>query len=131
MDECADECGECYRGPYAFSEPETIAIRDFLTDRKDEIKFSFNFHSYGNTWMIPFNGVSDNNLQKTNPKVYGILQEISDKAPFPEGMKHEGNSQAVLGQLVGGDADDYITGELGIPSVTPELGTDRQYIDSW
>jgi hypothetical protein len=40
-------------------------------------------------------------------------------------MKHEGNSQAVLGQLVGGDADDYITGELGIPSVTPELGTDR------
>ena len=43
-----DECeGDTFRGPHAFSEPETIAMRDWLTSKKDELKFVYNFHSAG------------------------------------------------------------------------------------
>lgn len=35
VDECAEACGECYRGPEPFSEPETRAVRDFLKANKD------------------------------------------------------------------------------------------------
>ena len=42
------EClSDTYQGPQAFSEPETQAMRDFLTARKDEIKFVYNFHCAG------------------------------------------------------------------------------------
>ncbi len=41
-------CSEIYRGEYPFSEPETRAIRDFITGKKDEIKFVYNFHGMGN-----------------------------------------------------------------------------------
>lgn len=62
-DPCADECGECYRGPAPFSEPETRAMRDFLTANKNEIKFVSNFHSYGNMWIWPFNGKVENPIE--------------------------------------------------------------------
>jgi len=37
-----------YRGPSAFSEPETQAMKNFLTQKKDEISVVFNFHCAGN-----------------------------------------------------------------------------------
>jgi len=64
---CLDECSECYRGKEAFSEPETRAIRDFLTANKNEIKFVYNFHSYGNLWTIPFNGKKNNDISEKYP----------------------------------------------------------------
>jgi hypothetical protein len=33
-DDCGDPCSECYRGPAAFSEPETRALRDFISAHK-------------------------------------------------------------------------------------------------
>lgn len=50
-----DPCAENYRGEEPFSEPETRAIRDFLISHKEEIKFVYNFHSYGNMYLWPFN----------------------------------------------------------------------------
>ena len=84
-DPCADECGECYRGPAPFSEPESRAMRDFLISHKSEIKFVSNFHSFGNMWIYPFNGKSDNPIEATNPTAFAVLEEIANDAPFPEG----------------------------------------------
>ena len=36
-----------------------------------------------------------------------------------------------MGVTIGGDQDDWTLGELGIPSVTAELGKDAQFIDEW
>jgi hypothetical protein len=47
IDECADACSECYRGPELFSEPETKALRTFLNEHQKQIKFVYNFHSNG------------------------------------------------------------------------------------
>lgn len=48
-------CSEDYRGPYAFSEPETRALRDFIETFKDTIVMAFNYHAYGNLLIYPFN----------------------------------------------------------------------------
>jgi murein tripeptide amidase MpaA len=50
-----DKCSEDYRGQYAFSEPETAALRDFIENKKDIIAMAFNFHAYGNLLIYPFN----------------------------------------------------------------------------
>ena len=52
----ADPCSTNYPGPAAFSEPETMAYKNFLTQRKDELAFVINMHSNGNAFIYPFNG---------------------------------------------------------------------------
>ena len=49
-----DECSETYRGPYAFSEPETMSIKKMI-EKYPTIVSAMNFHSYGNMWIRPFN----------------------------------------------------------------------------
>ena len=46
-------------------------------------------------------------------------------------MSNNGNSKDIIGEKIGGDGDDYILGEIGIPSVTAELGTEGQYFEEW
>jgi hypothetical protein len=55
-------CAEDYRGPHAFSEPETRAIRDFVSENQKTLKFAVNFHTYGNLLIIPFNGTGKDNF---------------------------------------------------------------------
>jgi len=43
----------------------------------------------------------------------------------------KGNSYEVIGDRMGGDADDYMLATYGIPSVTAEMGFFGQYIDDW
>ena len=42
-----------------------------------------------------------------------------------------GTSKEVMGLALGGDQDDWALSELGIPSVTAELGYAGQFIDEW
>lgn len=58
-------CAEDYRGPAPFSEPETAAIRDFLSSWSN-IKVAINLHAYGNLFIFPFNfDVASNPLLKS------------------------------------------------------------------
>jgi len=43
----------------------------------------------------------------------------------------KGTSKETMGQAIGGDQDDWTLAELGIPSVTAEVGFVGQFIDEW
>ena len=47
-------CEEHYRGPRAFSEPESRALRDFLLARKGRVAMYLTFHSYGQMILYPW-----------------------------------------------------------------------------
>jgi len=71
------ECeGDTYRGPHSFSEPETIAMRDFLTSKQKELKFVYNFHCAGKQFVIPYSGMFPNSLSQENPSMRKIFNEI-------------------------------------------------------
>jgi len=53
----ADPRSMFYTGKSAFSEPESQAYKNFLTQHKDEVKFVLNMHSNGNAFVWPYNGV--------------------------------------------------------------------------
>lgn len=59
-----------------------------------------------------------------------VFKDIAKNAPFPDGVM-KGNSYEVIGDKMGGDADDYMLATFGIPSVTAEMGFFGQYIDDW
>jgi len=62
-------CEEDYRGPYAASEPETLAMMNFV-DTWTNLKFIISLHAYGNLFIIPFNydDASNNFLRSKYPK---------------------------------------------------------------
>lgn len=43
----------------------------------------------------------------------------------------KGNSYEVIGDKMGGDADDYMLDTFGIPSITAEMGYFGQFIKDW
>ena len=47
-------CSETFAGPTPFSEPETIALRDFVSARSSEIKIYLSFHSFGQYVLFPY-----------------------------------------------------------------------------
>uniref|UniRef100_A0A914XAY4 ShKT domain-containing protein n=1 Tax=Plectus sambesii TaxID=2011161 RepID=A0A914XAY4_9BILA len=49
-----DPCSEIYQGATPFSEPETRAVRDFVSSRRGSIHSFLTFHSYSQILMYPF-----------------------------------------------------------------------------
>lgn len=47
-------CTEIYRGPSAFSEPETAAQRDFFAQSEENFQAFLTFHSYGQYILYPW-----------------------------------------------------------------------------
>jgi hypothetical protein len=125
-----DPCDYNFPGSEPFSEPETKAFRDFLVQNKDDLSFVINMHSNGNSFIYPFNGRDNNDIEERRPGILNIFTQISKEAPFAEGTE-KGTSKKVMGITVGGDQDDWTLAELGIPSVTAEIGKEDNFIDEW
>jgi len=69
----ADPCSLNYPGPNAFSEPETVAFKNFLTSHKDELTFVINVHSNGNAFIYPFNGRQTNDIEERRPGILSVF----------------------------------------------------------
>merc|ERR1712051_1167801 len=52
----ASACSEIYRGPRAFSEPETLAVKNFILNRSrvGGWELYLTFHSYGQMVLYPW-----------------------------------------------------------------------------
>lgn len=113
-----DPSSDTYRGPGAFSEPETQAVKYFTENR--EIALTLNYHTYGNLLIYPWGYA---------PSLY-----TPDSAIFVEYAKilTENNSYTygtgdqTVGYVTNGDSDDWMYGEQSskpkILSFTPEAG---------
>jgi len=111
---------ETYRGPSAFSEPETQIIRDFCNQR--HFILAFNYHTYSNLLIIPWGYIGDFlTPDSTIYNEYGV-----DMTQYNHYTYGTGNN--TVGYLVNGDSDDWMYGEQStknkIFAFTPEIGTD-------
>ena len=109
---------ETYRGPSAFSEPETHAVKHFSEER--EFLMVLNYHTYGNLLIYP----------------WGYAQSLytPDSALFVEYAKvmteqnnyTYGTGDQTVGYVTNGDSDDWQYGEQTTKakalSFTPEAG---------
>lgn len=124
-------CDEDYRGDHPFSEPETIAIRDFILSSL-EIKIAFNYHSYGNLVIIPFNYLHSRDSKQLFQTKYTeqlkIYQEFIKEGHFPDRFV-AGNGEQTVNYLANGDASDWMLGERKIVTISPELGINDSKAD--
>lgn len=106
---------EVYRGPSAGSEPEVVAIRNFVN--ATQLSFVLNNHSYANKLLKPFDYNNSNTPIETH---YNKVAEL---------LTHEnsyvyGKSFDLLGYYANGTTIDWLYGVKNIISFTPEISSD-------
>lgn len=106
-----DPCSGIYRGPEAFSEPETQAIRDHLANVQPNTAFST--HSTAGTYLMPYG-------YDTSPPAFDIYSEWASTF-LSENDYTYGVTFQMLGYTSCGTTRDYLHSE-GIYGWTPEIG---------
>ncbi len=109
---------ETYRGPNAFSESETVVMRNFMQQR--QFVTATNFHSYGNYCLYPFDSYNPN----TGSEI-GLFRQASTYLTAENGFR-SGNSYETVGYKANGTTLDWEYGEVVAKSkiygFTPEVG---------
>jgi len=123
-------CSETYRGPLAYSEPETRAMKDYIDSkaRNDQVNWEafITLHSYSQLWMTPYG------YTETPPEDYAELKQVGDEAAAALGAHFNtpytvGNAGAIL-YLSSGSSRDWAKGEGGFKWVyTIELRDTGRY----
>ena len=112
-------CSQTYRGSAPFSEPETQAIRDFVDSH--DFPIAFNYHSYGNLLIHPFGHLAGEYPPEQDLEVFRALaEEMTRFNGYQIGTGIE-----TVGYTVNGEACDWMYGEHGIFSYTPEIGSSQ------
>jgi carboxypeptidase T len=109
---------ETYRGPSAFSEPETQAMKWFC--EQHQFKMGINYHTYGNDLIYPWGYIE--NLYTPDSAVFvNHTKLMTSQNHFLAGTGNQ-----TVQYVTNGDSDDWAYGEQGtkpkILSMTPEVG---------
>jgi hypothetical protein len=107
-----------YRGPSAFSEPETQAMRDFCNSR--EFSVALSYHTYGELFIHPWGYAA---IYTPDHEMFTVL---GDSLARGNGYTVGCTATNIL-YPVNGDSDDWMYGETStkpkIYSYTPEMNT--------
>jgi predicted deacylase len=110
---------DIFRGPSAASEPETQAVRDYLSSIPN-LKIGMDYHSYSNLVMWPW-GWTDN-----PPPDAPMLSAIGKKLA---GFNHYKPEQASDLYATSGTIRDFVYGQLHVPYFTTEMGGENDGFD--
>lgn len=119
-------CTEIYGGSRAFSEPETIAIRDFITSSGANFKAYLSFHSYGQYILYPWG------YDRFVPPDHQELQNVALKAAQAirkvSGISYKVGPAANTLYPAAGGSDDWAKGVAKIKyAYTIELRDTGRY----
>ena len=115
----SEGCSEMWRGPFAFSEPETQAIRDLVTTHAPAAVL--HWHGWGNDLALPFSYDWRAPMSAADLETHQEFgAEMSARNHYAVGRAWES-----VGYPVNGEADDWSYGEHGAVSMTMEVGNSR------
>ncbi|CAB3249417.1 unnamed protein product [Arctia plantaginis] len=125
-------CGETFAGPAEFSEPESRAIRSYVSRIQGEGRmiYYYAFHSYGQMALVPYSHVGGANvLEAPN---YADMFEIAvrgmDKLEAVHGTNYRVGTSLDILYAVSGSSFDWARGVANIPiSLLFELRDTRDH----
>ncbi|GGM47772.1 M14 family zinc carboxypeptidase [Dactylosporangium sucinum] len=113
---------ETYRGPSAFSAPETQRVRDFVLGRRvggvQQIKTHIDFHTYGKLVLWPFGYTTANTAPGLDADQEATFRTLGIQMAGTNGYTPE---QASDLYITDGSIDDWLWGTQGIWSYTFEM----------
>ncbi|MGW0519405.1 M14 family metallopeptidase [Crossiella sp. NPDC003009] len=113
---------ETYRGPSAFSAPETRALSNFVNSRvvggKQQITANIDFHTYGELVLWPFGYTKADTAPGLNAEEARIFQTLGRQMAQTNNYKPEQGSDLYV---TDGDITDWMWGQHKIWSYTFEM----------
>ncbi|GAB3854204.1 M14 family zinc carboxypeptidase [Dactylosporangium cerinum] len=113
---------ETYRGPSAFSAPETQRVRDFVLSRRiggvQQIKTHIDFHTYGKLVLWPFGYTTANTAPGLDADQEATFRTLGIQMAGTNGYTPE---QASDLYITDGSIDDWMWGDQRIWSYTFEM----------
>jgi carboxypeptidase T len=113
---------ETYRGPSAFSAPETQRLRDFVNSRVvggvQQIKVNIDFHTYSQLILWPYGYTTANTGPGLNADQQAVFQTIGQQMANTNGYTPEQSSDLYI---TDGDSIDWMWGVHGIFAYTFEM----------
>lgn len=106
-----------YRGPAAFSERETQAIRDFVLERPN-LRAAISFHTYGELILYPYGYTYDDLPADMEFSDLTIMRTMAQTMAGTNGYTPQ---QASDLYITSGDVNDWLYGELGMWAFTFEM----------
>ncbi|MFV2108704.1 M14 family zinc carboxypeptidase [Micromonospora sp. LOL_015] len=111
-----------YRGPYAFSAPETQALRDFVNSRvvggEQQIKANIDFHTYSELVLWPYGWTTANTPSGMTTDQYNTFATLGTRMAATNGYTPQQSSDLYI---TDGSSIDWMWGEHGIWAYTFEL----------
>lgn len=120
----ADPCKETFCGKAPFSEPESHAFREYVTEFRNRIAFYFSFHAFGDLWLIPYGFRSErppdyDELMARANRAVSAIQEVS-------GTRYKTGSISSLLYIAPGTAVDWMYVKKGVRmSFTVEISSEK------
>ncbi|RYZ64393.1 MAG: zinc carboxypeptidase, partial [Proteobacteria bacterium] len=108
-----DTNSEVYMGKAPFSEPETQAIRDFVSSHLNS-KVLLTFHTYSELILYPW-GYSKDSVNQVNPRDFKVFETMAQKMAT---WNHYEPMQASDLYIASGDTTDWAYGTHGIFAFT-------------
>ena len=108
---------DTYRGPAAFSEPETRVVRDFVLAHPD-ITAAITFHTYGELILYPYGYTYDALPPDMNPDDYQAFITLGQHMADTNGYTAQ---QASALYETSGDTVDWLYGSLRVFAFTFEM----------
>ncbi|MBI2789367.1 MAG: zinc carboxypeptidase [Elusimicrobia bacterium] len=105
---------DTYRGPSAFSEPESKAVRDFVSARPN-LKVLLSYHTFSELILYPWGGSDE---QIPDKKALAAFKNMAGEMAKMTGYTPEQSSDLYVAT---GDTCDWAWGEKGIFAFTFEL----------
>ncbi len=105
---------DTYCGPYAFSEPETLTIKQFIEARKN-LRTLMSYHSYSGLLLYPWSG-KDTPLEDVKDRT--VFEKMAKAMTAFTGYKPEQSSDLYVAT---GDTTDWAYATAGIFAFTTEL----------
>jgi len=111
---------ETYRGPFAFSEPETAALRDFMAARP-RLDAHIDFHTFSQLILSPWGYTSAVPAEPTQSVFTRLNGDMAREIRGQSGMTYIGGPSNTTIYPASGTVPDWAFGDQGILSWTIEL----------
>ncbi|MGC4790154.1 M14 family zinc carboxypeptidase [Micromonospora sp. DT178] len=113
---------DTYRGPSAFSAPETAALRNFVNSRvvggTQQIKANIDFHTYSELVLWPFGYTYNNTGTGMSADQYNTFATLGQQMANTNGYTPQQSSDLYI---TDGDSIDWMWGQHGIWAYTFEM----------
>jgi murein tripeptide amidase MpaA len=109
----SNPCDEMYAGKFAFSEPETRSIQEFLQTRSTMFRSFITLHSYSQIWMYPY-GHEKRNYPSDVSDLHSLAVQAKKAIQAVYGTKYIVGTGADTLYPASGGSDDWAKQHLNI-----------------